>query len=93
MPIYKYPVPIRDDFKIEMPMGAQVLTVATQNGKPYIWVLVDNNVMEELHPFKLVGTGHPSNDVSGDRYIGTFQMQNGAIVFHLFHGRNLGQVN
>ncbi len=89
MPIWKYQIPVKDEFKIEMPSGAQVLTVDTQSNQPCIWVMVDPNALEEFRPFRLVGTGHPCNDVSADQYIGTFQVSGGALVFHLFDARKL----
>ncbi len=84
MPIWKYPIPIEDSFEIEMPQGARVLSVDTQDGKPYIWVLVNTSSPKGLRPFRLLGTGHPSDDVGTSRFVGTFQMRNGDLVYHLF---------
>lgn len=41
--IYKYRIEVTDDQNIEMPVGAKILTVQTQNGVPCIWAMVDPN--------------------------------------------------
>jgi hypothetical protein len=64
-------------------MFAEVLTVHVQYGKPYIWAVVDPSKTEEYRQFKCVGTGHQMKLKPG-RYIGTFQIQDGALVFHVF---------
>jgi len=81
--IYKYLIdPAFDSF--EMPKGAQVLTVQTQGNKPHIWALVDVDQKEvEVRKFVTYGTGHLMPNDPG-QYIGTFQLNGGALVFHLF---------
>lgn len=69
---------------VEMPKGAKVLTVQTQDNKPFIWALVDANAREfEERKFVPYGTGHLLPDEPGT-YIGTFQLNGGSLVFHLF---------
>lgn len=55
---------------IQMPKGAQVLSVHVQNGDPHLWALVDPSAEVETREFQIVGTGHP---IEGDpgRFIGT----------------------
>jgi hypothetical protein len=88
--VYKYPVEVVDVFTMRMPKGAELLCVQVQNGRPYLWARV---VIDAGHPstersFRLAGTGHliegrmPS-DSDGD-YVGTFQLRDGALVFHVF---------
>jgi hypothetical protein len=81
--VYKYPIEMHDNFLVELPIGAYVLTVQVQHGTPYIWALVDTESPTELRPFRLLGTGHPIEQPL-TRYIGTFQLNGGALVFHLF---------
>lgn len=81
--IWKFGIPIEDSFMIEMPRNAHVLTVATQQDGPQMWAYVDPKAARELRRFLLVGTGHDI-DVGAGRYIGTFQMQQGTLVFHVF---------
>jgi len=84
--IFKYPIPLEDHFTLEMLKGAKILTIQTQRGTPQLWAMVDSETEKEKRYFRLAGTGHPL----GDDYlriincIGTFQMGNGALVFHLF---------
>ena len=84
--IYKYPVLIKDHFTLELPVGAEILTVQTQRGTPHLWARVDSETEEETRYFRLSGTGHPLGEdyIRIINYIGTFQMENGALVFHLF---------
>jgi hypothetical protein len=84
--IYKYPFEIKDDFVIEMTEDAEILTVQTQKELPCIWVIVNNNpdLLQITHKFKLFGTGHPMPNNFKGNYVGTFQMYNGNLVYHLF---------
>jgi hypothetical protein len=80
--IHKYPLEMADEFTIDMPKDARILSVQMQRGVPMIWALVDTTEKEVSHRFALRGTGH---DCSGLYYafVGTFQTGNG-LVFHLF---------
>ncbi len=86
MRVYKYPITsIQDVVTIIMPKDAKVLTVQVQNGTPCIWAAVDPSQMYlEPRTFRIVGTGHEFEDVIVDGYVGTFQMYDGKLVFHLF---------
>lgn len=81
--IYKYPVHISDAFSVPMPRGAVVLSVATQDDCPQMWARVDPAQPMSPRRFHVAGTGHPLTGVEG-RFIGTFLMRGGALVFHLF---------
>lgn len=81
--VFKYPIPVVDGFTIDMPKGAIVLCVQTQREKPCIWALVDPIAPKETRHFRLAGTGHAINEAIA-RYVGTFQIGEGALVFHLF---------
>lgn len=82
--IYKYSIPIQGRIEIMMPQGANVLSVRMQYGEPWLWAIVDDEAPMVPHLFRMVGTGHPANDVEG-AYIDQIQMQEGRLVFHLFH--------
>lgn len=71
---------------IMMPIGAEILSVQTQNENPCIWALVEPDNGKEERYFDVFGTGHEVYcDMGVDRkFIGTFQMQGGSLVFHLF---------
>lgn len=86
--IYKYPIKIDDTFEIIMPAGSEVLTIQLQNGEPYIWVLVDPDKDSIPHTFYMLGTGHLRKGLRKENYIGTFQLADGRLVFHLFHKKD-----
>lgn len=69
---------------VNMPVGAQVLTVQMQHDKPRLWALVDPEAPRADRRFQVVGTGHKFNPKPSAHYLGTFQMQSGAFVFHVF---------
>ena len=83
--IWKFPIsPQRT--KVQMPQGAQILTIQTQGEIPCIWALVNPESEMEIRYFEIFGTGH---DVPVERgierkYINTFQLEGGKLVFHLF---------
>ena len=84
--IYKYPVSIKDHFNLELPKDAKILSIQIQRDMPNLWAMVDSETEKEKRYFRLVGTGHPLGEdyLRIINYIGTFQMGNGALVFHLF---------
>lgn len=83
--IYKYPIEITNKQTFPMPVGSNILTVQVQNGKPFIWAMVDTAVPTEEVAIRVYGTGHPILDSSNLEYIGTFQsMYGGNLVCHVF---------
>ncbi len=84
--IWKFPLKVADEQIIEMPANARILTVQTQQGKPYLWVLVDSDHPKEPRTILVYGTWHPI-DLVPSNYIGTFQVElmfGGSLVFHVF---------
>lgn len=82
--IYKYPVEVADIQTILLPLGAQILSVQEQNGQPYIWAILDTETDSEPRRFRLYGTGHNIETDNVLKYIGTFQLLCGRLVYHLF---------
>jgi hypothetical protein len=80
--IWKYAVEIDDVFKIEMPRGAEILTVQIQDDVPCMWAKVDSTAPIVTRHFGWYGTGHLMRDPF--KYIGTIQRADGGLVFHLF---------
>lgn len=67
---------------IEMPKGAEILTVQIQDSfNTCIWALVDPEEETEKRVFEVVGTGHKF-DNANKKYIGTWQIS--MFVWHLF---------
>lgn len=68
----------------EMPKDAQILSVATQDDRVFIWVLVDtSNELEPRH-FRAFGTGHEIPTDTKLEFLGTAHLQNPNMVFHIF---------
>lgn len=83
--VYKYPLDIQDEVVVMMPKGARVLSVQVQNGRPCLWAAVDPNELTLGERwFRIAGTGHPIQDDVVDGFIGTIQMCEGSIVYHVF---------
>lgn len=81
--IWKFPLPIEDFVLLDMPKGAKVLTVQTQQETVCLWAIVNPNNETEKRGFYIVGTGHPFPKHASD-YVGTVQVRNGFLVFHVF---------
>jgi hypothetical protein len=81
--IYKYK--IFPHSELDLPLGAEFLSVQTQHGEAVAWFLVDDTINRKMkrRVFNSYGTGHPVPDNPG-RYLGTFQLNGGALVFHFF---------
>lgn len=86
--IYKYPVVIDDYQEINLPNGAEILTIQQQGGKFYLWAKIDTNKVINKVPIYVFGTGNPINIMEGDIiYIST--IQNGLLVWHFFYGTSV----
>lgn len=83
--IFKYDVDINDYFTLELPKRAKILTVQSQRGVPYLWILVDPEEKLMKRTFRVAGIGHIIDEPDEKlNYINTFQLYNGDLVFHLF---------
>lgn len=84
--IWKWILEYRDEQTLVMPADAQLLSVQLgREGSPCLWALCDtgpgNN--QERRTILIYGTGNPIPEQPG-RYLGTFQLDNGQLVFHVF---------
>jgi hypothetical protein len=86
--VYKYPLETTDEQTLTMPKGAKVLTVQNQGEQACIWAVVDLDApVNERRTFFTYGTGYPMQEpdvVSEEKYIGTYQLMGGGLVFHVF---------
>ena len=73
--------------ELQMPLDSQVLTVQMQGETPCLWALVDDNNDLVWRTFAVYGTGRLVRHDHG-KYIGTFQMNGGALVWHVFEVPN-----
>lgn len=72
---------------LQLPKGAEILTVQTQRNLPRLWVLVDPTECEiKMRKFIGVETGEELIYDMGRnyKYIDTFQQDAGSYVIHLF---------
>ena len=85
--IFKYKLALIDEQCIEIPREHEILSVQVQGGEVCMWVIVDNASRTEKRTFYIHGTGH---DIGHKPmvFIGTVQLANGALVFHVFKGGN-----
>jgi hypothetical protein len=86
--IWKYEIPLKDDFIIEMPKGAHILKVAIQGRNTAMWAVVDPAAEKEKREFFQVGTGDLFTRPG--RYIDTYSLFDGDYIFHLFEAANTG---
>ena len=90
--VYKYPLQLTDKQEIELPEHAAILHVGEQNGELCVWVLVNTENGKEPWVFYVCGTGHELRDrietLHPAVYVGTVQMQNAPLVWHVFAGRS-----
>jgi hypothetical protein len=84
--IWKYPLVVVDEQTVQMPAMATMLCVQLQQESPCLWALVDEINPKTQRRILIRGTGHDASGIVGYRYIGTFQMLEGRLVFHVFDG-------
>jgi len=85
--ISKYPVPIKNEFKLAIPRGSKILSFQTQRGVPILWIMENTaEISMEKRSFRLYGTGHLINEADlNSKYIGTTQQsEDPPLVWHLF---------
>ncbi len=49
-----------------------------------LWAMVDEKAGITLRTFATYGTGNPMPDGNPGEYVGTYQINRGALVFHVF---------
>jgi len=86
--IWKYPLKVDSNVIVEMPAGATVLALQTQNEAPCIWAAVDPDAAKIKRRFVIYPTNvEMSEEDQRLHYIGTFQLQKGQFVAHVFSDR------
>lgn len=83
--IWKQKLVATDLQTIALPKGAKILCVQEQHGDACIWFTNPNlhSTETEERTFRIIGTGHVHESIP-EKYIGTFQLQEGKLIFHLF---------
>lgn len=82
--VWKFPFHPAHPILIQMPKGAQVLSVQCQSDRPFLWAFVDPHAEREVRGFYAYEAGQTieSNDLG--QFVGTFQMPGGHLVFHMW---------
>lgn len=83
MTVWKYQLRHTDVQDLMLPANARILTVQAQREQACLWVQVDPEAAPERRRIRIHGTGHEIGDGLLD-YLGTFQLDAGALVFHVF---------
>lgn len=81
--IHKYALHLRNQTDIMMPENAVVLCTQVQYGIPCVWAMVNPESHLVQRSFVMYGTGHEIREPLGE-FIGTIQMDEGALILHVF---------
>ncbi len=81
MVIWEYVLEITDTQVLEMPKGAEILSVANQRGKLCLWAACDPDKVPEQRTIEIVGTGN-SAIFCRRKFIGTVLQV--PFVWHIF---------
>lgn len=85
--IHKHPVSLQDTFTLALPEGATFLSLQNQRGAPQMWFKVDDSRPLRNQLFGICGTGQEiPSPVAAAPFLGTFQLEGGALVLHVFGG-------
>ena len=83
--IWKFQIEARSYNRIEMPVGATILSAQYQENTESlcVWALVNPNARgKKVRVIRVIGTGHEVE--SGLKFIGTVQLDKGETVVHVF---------
>lgn len=90
--VWKYPFRLADKFMLQVPVEGEVLSlqVDQKTNLPCIWFLVNPAHKTEVRNFEIYDTGeYMSCDINTHRiYIGTFQLDGGDLIAHVFERVN-----
>jgi len=82
--IWKYKLDVCNDNLIRIPKDAKILTVQVQLGTLQLWACVDPDMEFETRHIRIYGIGQDVLNYDELKYISTFQLQNGNLIFHVF---------
>jgi hypothetical protein len=83
--IFKYTLPLAEHSIVEMPAGAEVLSVHNQKDALCVWAMIDPaQAQMKKRMFFIVGTGISMEYHDMMRFIGTAHLHGGSLVLHVF---------
>lgn len=68
--IYKYQMPVKEQFSLKLPQGAEIIRVADQDGMFWLWAVVNTDVPDEERHFVAVKCGGNVPEDRNLRYVG-----------------------
>lgn len=71
------------DITLDLPRGAEILSVREQGGNICLWALVDPQADQTTRRFVVIGTGHAVPD-GPLWFLGTAHLAGGQLDFHVF---------
>lgn len=80
--IHKVTLLIADEQRVKLPTIARAVAVQVQRGYISMWAEVETSAPLRTYQVLTRGTGHPVP--SGYAYLGTYQIDDGALVFHVY---------
>jgi len=84
--IYKYSLDTIDQQVLRLPSNSKVLSVAAQGDNIVLYVRIDDTIVRMTDCLVLIhGTGHDADDTIDSTFVGTVNLYNGALMFHVFY--------
>lgn len=88
--IFKYQLAETDTQTLDLPKGAQILSVHAQRNEVCVWAEVDEFYQEtEQYAFQIYGTGHKVNHDDSYSFLGTVLLMDERLVLHVFYKKNV----
>ena len=84
--IHKFPLQIRPIQIIEVPQGAEFLSVHNQDELIAVWFRCDPSKPTEYRTMLIIMTGSAAPPPEQSRFIGTVLLDHGTFVAHIFEG-------
>ena len=93
--VYKYPLYIRDEQELVLPICSRILSVEVQQQTIVLYALVELETPGKSHGTVYIrGTGHECDGrISSAAFIGTVKMLEGALMYHVFYKEGYEEVN
>lgn len=86
--IYKYELELTSRQMLALPVDAEILCIQAQHGTLQLWAIVDTSPTAEVESrtFEICGTGQQLTELTDEYrfHLGTVQMTNGNLVWHIF---------
>lgn len=82
--IWKFELKVDGRQEIDLPEGAQIMSVQEQHGSLCLWAMCEHGAIPKRRTIRIYGTGHAVSDADRLTFIGTVQMRGGVLVWHVF---------